>query len=78
MKAAAEPLSVRVSAMDEAAIDCQVISLTNEPQLAAQGDAVDLVRGANDRLAEAVAKYPNRFCVGHLCVPSLNWTELLG
>jgi predicted TIM-barrel fold metal-dependent hydrolase len=61
MKAATEPLSVRVAAMDEAAIDCQVISLTNEPQLAAQGDAVDLVRGANDRLAEAVAKYPNRF-----------------
>ena len=61
MKVAAEPLSTRVSSMDEAAIDYQVVSLTNEPQLATQGEAVDLIRSANDRLAEAVAKHPNRF-----------------
>lgn len=61
MKTAAEPLSNRIPEMDKAAIDYQVISLSNEPQLAAGGDAVDLVRGANDRLAQAVAQYPDRF-----------------
>ena len=61
MKTAAQPLSARVLAMDRAAIDYQVISLSNQPQLAAKGDEIDLVRGANDRLAEAVAQYPDRF-----------------
>ena len=61
MKTAAQPLSARVLAMDRAAIDYQVISLSNQPQLAAKGDEIDLVRGTNDRLAEAVAQYPDRF-----------------
>ncbi|MBL4801940.1 MAG: amidohydrolase [Emcibacter sp.] len=61
IKTAAEPLSARISAMDKAAIDYQVISLSNATQLAPQGDAVELARGANDRMAEAVAKHPGRF-----------------
>lgn len=56
-----EPLSARTLAMDEAGIDYHVLSLSSEPQLATQGDAAELVRGANDRLAEAVAKHPDRF-----------------
>ena len=61
MKTAAMPLSARLLEMDRNAIDFQVLSLSNEPQLAAQGDAIELVRAANNRLAQAVAVYPNRF-----------------
>ena len=61
MKTAAMPLSARLLEMDKNEIDFQVLSLSNEPQLAAQGDAIELVRAANDRLAEAIAQYPNRF-----------------
>ncbi|QIG78624.1 amidohydrolase family protein [Stakelama tenebrarum] len=61
MKTATEPLQNRLAAMDQAGIDMQVVSLSNEPQLADKGSAVDLARGANDRLAEAVARHPRRF-----------------
>ncbi len=61
MKAATEPLSARVSVMDKAALDFQVVSLSNAPQLAAKDAAADLVRGANDRLAASIATHPDRF-----------------
>jgi predicted TIM-barrel fold metal-dependent hydrolase len=61
MQIAAQPLANRIPAMDEAGIDFQVVSLSNEPQLAAKSIGADLVRGVNDRLAEAVAKHPGRF-----------------
>ena len=47
--------------MDANGVDFQVISLNNEPQLAPKERAADLVRDVNDRLAAAVAEYPNRF-----------------
>ena len=51
----------RLADMDRWGIDVQVISLTapGAQQLAAK-EAVPLVRAANDRLAGAVAKHPNR------------------
>jgi hypothetical protein len=61
MQFATQPLSHRLPEMDKAGIDYQVISLSNEPQLAPAAIASDLVRGVNDRLAEAVAKHPKRF-----------------
>lgn len=61
VKTAAAPLSSRIPAVDAARIDCQVISLSNEPQLAAKSGAADLVRGANDRIAETIARHPDRF-----------------
>jgi uncharacterized protein len=61
IKTASEPLPNRIPAMDAAGIDFQVISLSNEPQLASKAEAVDLLRGVNNRLAESVAKNPNRF-----------------
>lgn len=61
MRTATEPLQNRLAAMDRAAIDMQVVSLSNEPQLAEMRNAVDLARGANDRLAEAIARHPDRF-----------------
>ena len=61
MKKAAEPLSSRVQAMDLAGIDYQVLSLSSAPQLASRGEAADLVRRANDRLASMAGKHPDRF-----------------
>lgn len=61
MKTAAQPLATRLPAMDAAGIDRQVISLSNELQLAPRGQAADVARGVNDRLADAVAKHPTRF-----------------
>lgn len=61
MKTAAAPIAQRIAAMDQAGIDMQVISLSNEPQLAGAAGGVDLVRGANDRLAQAAAQHPDRF-----------------
>ncbi len=50
----------RIAAMDEHGIDMQVLSHSNVPQLAPKGQAVELTRAANDRLAEAVAANPSR------------------
>lgn len=61
MKVAAEPMANRIPAMDAAGIDFQVVSLSNAPQLLAPDVAVDMIRGANDRLAESAAKHPDRF-----------------
>lgn len=61
MKIAAAPLSARLAEMDAAGMDCQVLSLSNEPQLAPVDTAADLIGGANDRLAAAIAAHPTRF-----------------
>ena len=52
----------RITAMDTAGIDVQVLSLTDPSvqQLDAT-DAVELAREANDYLAEAVRRYPEHF-----------------
>jgi uncharacterized protein len=51
----------RIAEMDEAGIDVQVLSL-NSPgvQQLAESEAADLARETNDRLAEAVRRYPGR------------------
>jgi predicted TIM-barrel fold metal-dependent hydrolase len=61
---------VRLREMDEAGIDVQVLSLTASPiqQLNAEA-AVELAIGANDRLAEAVARHPERFA-GFAALPT--------
>ena len=51
----------RLSAMDTDGIDVQVLSDSSSIQFAPLDGAADLARAANDRLAEAVAKHPNRF-----------------
>ncbi|WP_422173615.1 hypothetical protein [Methanoregula sp.] len=52
----------RIAEMDTAGIDMQVLSLTDPSvqQLDATG-AAELAREANDYLAEAVRRYPERF-----------------
>jgi uncharacterized protein len=52
----------RLHLMDEAGVDVQVLSLTT-PGLhnLAPDRAVELARRVNDRIAEAVARYPERF-----------------
>lgn len=57
---ASGPVAERVTAMDMAEIDMHVLSLSNSPQLAKGPQAIDLIRGANDRLAEAAARFPGR------------------
>lgn len=61
IQAAAEPLSSRVPVMDAAGIDYQVLSLSNELQLATATEAAHLARCANDRLASLIEAFPNRF-----------------
>ncbi|MDR1045195.1 MAG: amidohydrolase family protein [Candidatus Adiutrix sp.] len=51
----------RIADMDANGIDIQVISLSNYPQLLSSEEAVPLCRAANERLAAAVKKYPDRF-----------------
>ena len=52
----------RIADMDAAGVDVQVIS-TRAPsvQNLSAADAVPLAKAANDRLAAAVAEYPDRF-----------------
>jgi 2,3-dihydroxybenzoate decarboxylase len=48
--------------MDDAGIDMQILSLVDpNPQELPAGDAVDLIREANDRLAETCAAHSKRF-----------------
>ena len=61
IRVASGPLADRIAAMDAAQIDMQVVSLSNTPQLASGAAGLDLVRAANDRLAEAAERYPGRF-----------------
>ncbi len=58
---AGEPVEARLSAMDAAAIDMQVLSFSNVTQAVAPEQSAALARAANDRLAEAVSKRPTRF-----------------
>lgn len=52
----------RIRAMDEAGIDVQVLSITSPGvQVFASGLATELAKDANDQLAQAVRKYPDRF-----------------
>lgn len=51
----------RLKDMDAAGIDMQVLSYGGFPQFALKEQSAALNRAANDRLAEAVAKHPNRF-----------------
>ncbi len=55
-----QPLADRLPAMDAAGIDVQVVSLGSAPQLIPLLGP-SLVRGANDRLAQAVGQHPDRF-----------------
>jgi len=51
----------RLALMDETGLDMQVLSLTT-PSLHDLGpDSVDLARRANDAVAEAIARHPDRF-----------------
>ena len=58
---AAAPIEQRLRDMDADAIDMQVLSSTQDVQALPAAQAVDLVRRANDRLAETVARRPGRF-----------------
>jgi predicted TIM-barrel fold metal-dependent hydrolase len=60
----------RIAEMDAAGIDVQVLSLTSPgvEQLEA-GEAIALARDANDFLADAIAKNPNRFA-GFAALPT--------
>jgi predicted TIM-barrel fold metal-dependent hydrolase len=58
---ASAPAETRLSAMDADGIDMQVLSDANSLQFAPLDSAVELARAVNDRLADAVAKHPDRF-----------------
>lgn len=61
---------IRLREMDEAGIDVQVLSHIPSPvQQLNPESAVDLAIAANDRLAEAIAKYPHRFA-GFAALPT--------
>ena len=51
----------RIAQMDRHGIDMQILSYSNSPQLAPIAQAADLVRAANDRLAQACQANPARF-----------------
>jgi 2,3-dihydroxybenzoate decarboxylase len=54
--------ALRLKEMDEAGIDVQVLSHGAPATQRLEGDlAVQVARGANDRLFEAIKKYPERF-----------------
>lgn len=50
----------RIRDMDEHGIDVQVVSYSSPAQLAPAGQAAELCRAANDRLAAAVSAHPAR------------------
>jgi hypothetical protein len=61
----------RISDMDEAGIDMQVLSLTRGIEgVKDEAEAVRLVRDSNDVLADAVKRYPSRFA-GFAALPVL-------
>ena len=61
---------IRIAEMDEAGVDMQVLSLgAPGAQKLDAAIAVDIARGANDRLAEAVARHPKRFAA-FACIPT--------
>jgi predicted TIM-barrel fold metal-dependent hydrolase len=61
---------LRIREMDEAGIDMQVISHGSPSTQELKGaEAVELTRRVNDRLAEAIARYPTRFA-GFCALPT--------
>lgn len=70
-KLAAAPVDDRLATMDEHGIDMQLLSYSNPTQAAPVAQAADLAMRANDRLAEAVARHPDRF--GGFC--TLPWQD---
>lgn len=53
---------LRIAHMDACGIDMQVLALTSPgAQVMDTATAVDFVRGANDRLADAIRRHPTRF-----------------
>jgi predicted TIM-barrel fold metal-dependent hydrolase len=61
---------VRLREMDEAGIDFQVLSHTPSPMQQVNPEAaVELAIGANDRLAEAISRHPDRFA-GFAALPT--------
>jgi uncharacterized protein len=58
---AGAPVETRLAAMDADRIEMQVLSDANLMQWAPLDNAAELARAVNDRLADAVAKYPDRF-----------------
>lgn len=61
MKIATEPMGDRLAAMDREGINMQVLSYTNSTQAVPPEEAAKLAAAANDRLAEGIAKHPDRF-----------------
>ncbi|WP_118181582.1 amidohydrolase family protein [Paraburkholderia phosphatilytica] len=53
--------AARLTDMDAAGIDMQVLSYGGFPQLLSTSAAIDVNRAANDRLAEAARAHPERF-----------------
>ncbi|UOO81085.1 amidohydrolase family protein [Uruburuella testudinis] len=51
----------RLAQMDEHGIDMQILSYGGAPQLAAASQAAGLMRTANQHLADAVSRHPDRF-----------------
>ena len=61
---------LRLREMDEAGIDVQVLSHVSSPvQQVDPKSALDLAIGGNDRLAEAIARHPDRFA-GFAALPT--------
>ncbi len=61
---------VRLREMDEAGIDVHVLSHVPSPvQQLNPESAVELAIGANNRLAESIARHPDRFA-GFACLPT--------
>ena len=61
----------RIAAMDAAGIDVQILSTSPGPETLEPSLAVDLARQANDDVAVAVSKYPERF-LGFATLPMRN------
>lgn len=51
----------RISELDKAAIDMEILSYPNVTQWLEGTQAIELARQANDRLAQTVSSYPGRF-----------------
>jgi predicted TIM-barrel fold metal-dependent hydrolase len=59
----------RIAGMDAAGIDVQVLSIVPGIEQLDAATAVDIARDANDRLAEAVRRHPDRFA-GFAALPT--------
>ena len=64
-------LNMRFRIMDKYEDLMQVLTVTGPPadEVVAPSDAVELVKIANDEMAELVAKYPDRFVSAVACLP---------